>query len=315
MRFSGLSIRQLEAFDMIMRTGSVSAAAIALHISQPSVSRLLQDLEQDCGLALFDRTKGRLVPTPQAMLFHEEVAASFKSARDLMMAAQNIRDFKQSKLRIGALAAASLELMPAVLQRFRGKHPGAIANVAVRSSANIVAAVATQRLDIGIIDGGVSIMDAVLLESYRLSSVCAMDERHPLAAKDAIALTDLRPFPFVSLGADYMARSANGRTLIEGLRDNIEVETFQSFLACGFIAGNDATAVVDPLTASFYTRIGLASRPLVDDIPFQLAIVANNRSKSDNAVQAFVQVLNACILEVAGDSRLRNEAAGNLGGQ
>ena len=112
MRFAGLSIRQLEAFDMIMLSGSVSAAATALHISQPSVSRLLQDLERDCDLKLFDRAKGRLIPTPQGIMFHEEVARSFKSARELMVAARNIRDLKQSRLRIGALAACSLEIVP-----------------------------------------------------------------------------------------------------------------------------------------------------------------------------------------------------------
>lgn len=295
MRFSGLSIRQLEAFDMIMRTGSVSAAAIALHISQPSVSRLLQDLERDSGLSLFDRTKGRLVPTPQAILFHKEVAGSFKSARDLMAVAQNIRDLKQSKLRIGALAAASLELVPTILRHFRQKHPEAIANVAVRSSSYIVAAVASQRLDIGIIDGGISILDALTVATYRFPNVCAMDARHPLASKEAITLSDLRPFPFISLGADYLARSVNGRRLLETVEGRVEVETFQSFLACGFVLGSQAIAVVDPLTAQFYAPTGIVSRPLVDEIPFVLSIVVNHRSKADNGVQAFIDLLSAQI--------------------
>ncbi|KQV41274.1 LysR substrate-binding domain-containing protein [Rhizobium sp. Root1204] len=297
MRFSGLSIRQLEAFDMIMRTGSVSSAAIALHISQPSVSRLLQDLEVDCELTLFDRTKGRLIPTPQAIMFHAEVASSFKSARELMSAARNIRDLRLSRLRIGALAAASLDLVPTVMRRFKNNHPGAIANVSVRSSSNIVAEVASQRLDVGIVDGGVSMLDTVLVNKFRFPNVCAMDANHPLTSNETISMTDLQRFPFISLGADYMARSMNGRTLLERLQGNIEAETFQSFLACGFVAGSDAITLVDPLTARFYSKIGLVSRPFEMEIPFDLAIIVNQRSKSDNGAQTFIEHLCAQIGE------------------
>ncbi|TIU76967.1 MAG: LysR family transcriptional regulator, partial [Mesorhizobium sp.] len=77
MRFSGLSVRQLEAFEATMVAGSVSGAAIALNVSQPSVSRLLQELEIDTGLSLFDRSHGRLVPTEQGLLFYGEVGKTF----------------------------------------------------------------------------------------------------------------------------------------------------------------------------------------------------------------------------------------------
>jgi DNA-binding transcriptional LysR family regulator len=246
----------------------------------------------------FDRTKGRLVPTPQAMLFHEEVAGSFKSARDLMAVAQNIRDLGQSKLRVDALAASSLVLVPTVLRRFREQHPGAIANVAVRSSTNIVAAVATQRLDVGIVDGGISILDAIGIATFRFPSVCAMDAGHPLASREAITFADLARFPFASLGADYMNRSVSGRSLLESVNERIEVETFRSFLACGFVLASEALAVVDPLTAKFYEQIGLVSRPLADEIPFELTIVVNHRSKADNGVQAFVGLLPSNMREV-----------------
>ncbi|WP_278120477.1 LysR family transcriptional regulator [Mesorhizobium sp. WSM4887] len=88
MRFSGLSVRQLEAFEATMVAGSVSGAAIALNVSQPSVSRLLQELEIDTGLSLFDRSHGRLVPTEQGLLFYGEVGKTFHGARNLIMAAQ-----------------------------------------------------------------------------------------------------------------------------------------------------------------------------------------------------------------------------------
>lgn len=299
MRISGLSIRQLEAFDMIMRTGSVSSAAIALHISQPSASRLLQDLERDCGFNLFDRTRGRLVPTPQAMVFHDEVARSFKSARDLMAAARDIRDLKRSKLRIGALAAVSLQMLPAILQQFRATYPGVRTNVAVRSSVNIVAAVASLKLDVGIIDGAISSLDTLIASRHRFPTVCAMDANHPLTARKTISLDDLQPYPFVSLGEDYLARSPAGRALLDTLEERVEVETFQSFLACGFLIGTNAVAVVDQFTASFYNKMGIVYRPLLDEIPLEIAIITNHRSNADHGVAAFTRLIENSLLGIA----------------
>ncbi|CAJ3076526.1 LysR family transcriptional regulator [Burkholderia pseudomallei] len=61
-----LNLRQIEVFRAIMLTGSISGAAKLLHVSQPAVSRLISYAEQRLGLALFERIKGRLYPTPEA---------------------------------------------------------------------------------------------------------------------------------------------------------------------------------------------------------------------------------------------------------
>ena len=57
-----ISPRQIEAFKAIVETASVTAAAANMHVSQPSVSRLLHSLEEAVGFNLFERRKGRLVP-------------------------------------------------------------------------------------------------------------------------------------------------------------------------------------------------------------------------------------------------------------
>lgn len=61
---SKMNIRQVEAFRAIMQSGSASRAAEALGITQPAVTRLVAELEKTIGFPLFDRTRGRLDPTP-----------------------------------------------------------------------------------------------------------------------------------------------------------------------------------------------------------------------------------------------------------
>src|SRR5256885_16706891 len=67
-----MNFKQLEAFQAIMLSGSTTGAAERLGLSQPGISRLLAQLEQDLGLRLFIREKGRLVPTQEAeALLHD----------------------------------------------------------------------------------------------------------------------------------------------------------------------------------------------------------------------------------------------------
>ncbi|MBC7800259.1 MAG: LysR family transcriptional regulator, partial [Gemmatimonadaceae bacterium] len=95
-----LSFRQLEAFHAVMIGGSASRAAELLGISQPAVSRAIAELEQGTGFALFDRVRGRLVPTPEGRLFFAEVDVSFTGLDRLRAAAARIRDFGSGAIRI-----------------------------------------------------------------------------------------------------------------------------------------------------------------------------------------------------------------------
>jgi DNA-binding transcriptional LysR family regulator len=100
-----MNFRQLEIFRAVMVSGSASRAAERLGITQPAVSRALTDLELRVGFDLFDRVKGRLVPTPEGQLFFGDVTMSFVGLDSLRAAAARIRDFGSGTVRIASLAA------------------------------------------------------------------------------------------------------------------------------------------------------------------------------------------------------------------
>src|SRR5665213_3364032 len=69
--------RQIEAFRAVIESGSMSAAARTLGISQPNISRFIAQLEASTGLKLFDRGAGKISPTEDAITFYHEVERSF----------------------------------------------------------------------------------------------------------------------------------------------------------------------------------------------------------------------------------------------
>src|SRR5690606_38532804 len=68
-----MRLRHIEIFEAIRRTGSLTEAAAALHISQPAASKLLAHAEMQLGFKLFERVKGRLVATREAEILSPEV--------------------------------------------------------------------------------------------------------------------------------------------------------------------------------------------------------------------------------------------------
>ena len=84
-------LRKLQAFHLVMQTGSVTQAAEALSISQPAVSKLLQALEAETRLTLFDRARRRLLPTMDARRFHVEVDRLFRAASGIDHLVNEIR--------------------------------------------------------------------------------------------------------------------------------------------------------------------------------------------------------------------------------
>ena len=84
-------LRQMEVFRSVMLTGTISGAAKMLFISQPAVSRFISQTEESLGYKLFNRVKGKLVPTPEGEALYNEV-------EDFYQHAQRVDDFASDLL-------------------------------------------------------------------------------------------------------------------------------------------------------------------------------------------------------------------------
>ena len=118
-----MNYRQLEAFQAVFRAGSFTLAGKLLFVSQPAVSRLILELEQEIGFKLFERHKNGLQPTPEGQLLFDEVEQSFIGLRELDKTAESIRMLRQGNLRVIAMPGVAHLMLPKVLQRFWEHYP------------------------------------------------------------------------------------------------------------------------------------------------------------------------------------------------
>ena len=93
-----MNLRQLEVFHAVMQAGSVTGAAQLLNVSQPAVSNVLKHMEQQLRFKLFERVRGRLHPTPEAIELFPDVTEIFGRIGTLMRVVQEMRDGRSGRL-------------------------------------------------------------------------------------------------------------------------------------------------------------------------------------------------------------------------
>ncbi|WP_417586334.1 LysR substrate-binding domain-containing protein [Pararhodobacter oceanensis] len=292
-RSDTISPRQVEAFKAVVEAASVTAAANLMHISQPSVSRLLRSLEDSIGFALFERRKGRLVATAEAMLFYDEIQKYFHTMQRLAHTANDIRTLAHGQLRLGSFIALAISITPRVLRRFNQAHPQIHVSCKTSQSRQIVDLVTARFADLGIVDPS-AVTSAVRVErEWQFRCVCVLPKGHPLARFEVITAEHLAGETVIGLQREFLTHHPSGAELYAALEPNLRITVHQSIAACAMVSEGTGVAIVDPFTARHYAPHGIIVRPLKATIPFDIRIISSPEAPLSVAAQEFLSLFDA----------------------
>jgi len=284
-----LNLRQIEAFKAVIEYGSVNRAADALFVSQPAVSKLLLKLEQDTGLALFERVKGRLAPTQHGMRLYEEVDRTFVGLRQLEEAVESIRRDEQRQLHIGVMPALSGSFVRRVTMEFIKRHPDVHVTIETRGSQFLAEWLVSRQIDVALV--GSSIDNPYIDREPLISSalVCALPISHPLTRKRVIRARDLDNEPFVAFASssqtDKLVRKA---FLAAGARLRTVLETVTAPTVCEFVAAGLGVSLIHPFFAEG-VRNRLVMRRFDPEIEFTFQLCRVRAARNASLVEAFMQ--------------------------
>jgi DNA-binding transcriptional LysR family regulator len=289
-----VNFRQLEAFHTVMISGSTVRAAELLDVTQPAISRSIADLEASLRFALFDRVRGRLVPTPEGQLFFREVSESYRGLDRLRSAAASIREYGSGVIRIGTLSALASTLMPRAVQRFRLTQPKVPITLQVAGSAAIRNMVAEGQLDVGVAADEIdqSGVDAQVFASF--AGVIAMPPDHPLTRLVRVSPADLAGVPLIGLTPEDRARHRFDAAMAEaGIAPDYIIETPNSSTICALAMSGDAVGLVNPLATEGFVECGLILRPFLPKVAFRSLLLFRPDNQRAKLVQSFTEGLFA----------------------
>jgi len=146
-----LTLAHLRTLQEVVRHGSFSRAAEDLHLSQPAVSLHIRQLEERTGHRLLERVGKRAFPTRAGEVLLDHAGRALGEVEAARQALERLRGVVAGRLRLGTGATASTYLLPPILRRLRARYPALELVIVTGNSAEIAAAVASSKLDLGIV--------------------------------------------------------------------------------------------------------------------------------------------------------------------
>lgn len=288
-----MNLRQIEAFKTLMLAGSVTGAADVLGLSQPTVSKLIAQLESETTLTLFDRVRGRLVPRPEAHALLRDVEKTLSALEEVGRNARQLARSHMGHIRIASIASLGTSLIPQAVASFVKSRPQTTATVYVRSSSYIRERISGHLADIGFVsDGPVSPGTLSTCFQERPGAVCILPAHHPLRKKKALHAKDFADEPFISVGRDTSFRYQIERAFIDAnVNRRMVFQTNHFATACALVAQGAGLTIVDPFSAQAYFGKGVRLRPFLPEIPFRVNLIRPANRPTPVIVEEFLAQL------------------------
>ena len=204
-----MDLRRLRTFVTVAEQGSVSKAALRLHISQPGLSRQLQELQHELGIRLFDRVGRRLVLTPEGRQLLATSRDVLSHVNALSEQAQSLRRGDAGPLTVAASAIQIESAISTFLPRYADRYPNVQLKLIESPGNNTLA-----MLERGDIHVGVALLDAgeadkrgfAILPVQPLRLMAACHPSFPLPRGSSIEISRLASHPLFMWDASFTAR-------------------------------------------------------------------------------------------------------------
>ena len=217
-----MTIRHLKVFTAVVDAGGMSAAAKELHVSQPTVSQAIAELEKYYGVKLFERLSQKLYLTKEGELmlsFSRHIIDSFDQMEDVMNQAG-----KDTVLRIGCSVTVGTCLINDICDRAKTHNPNLQFRVTVANSSEIERAILCNEVDVGIVEGILKSKELVITPVCEDELVVACGSIHPLAGRKKVTMEMLD-------GQNYISRESGSteRNQLEKLFEEHGLQLVRTF--------------------------------------------------------------------------------------
>ncbi len=284
-----MKFQQLHAFKAVYELGTVTAAGGNLHLTQPAVSKLIAALEHRVGFKLFERIRGRLIPTDRGKAFYFEVSKAFAALETLEESARDIRTRHWGSLHIAAFPLLAHSYLPKLLGQFLKQSPKLKGSLKAYRSEEVLRRTEIQSCDVGFAAVG-DLSPGVSSIEVQCDCVCILPPGSPLCTQPYIEPGDLESEPFIRSETDVTQKRVDKAFSRSGVRRNDVLEVSFASSTASLVAEGVGAAIVDPFTAHQAKKVNLnvyikAFKPA---IPFSFNILFPALRPVSQSVELFV---------------------------
>lgn len=284
-----MELRHLEYFLAVAQELHFGRAAQRLRVSQPPLTVAIRQLEQELGVALFERTTRRVSLTPEGEAFRSRAAEVLEDLDAAVAEVAEVSAGTRGRLRIGYVSSASYSVLPNALRAFSARFPAVRLDIQPLTSGEQVDALLEGDLDIGFLRDPGGVPGVRLSRVSEEELIAVLPSEHPLAQRDEVSPGDLIEEPLVLFPyrrmPGYVSRLME---VFEGLAHPPRVvqQAIHQETVMGLVAAGVGVSLV-PESIRRIQMPGVVTRPIEGRPVSELFVVHGERPGA--AVRAFVE--------------------------
>lgn len=288
-----IELRHLRYFLAVAEELNFGRAAERLNITQPSLSRQIQNLEKELGTILFERHQRQIKLTLPGQIFLEEAEEILTRFEQGIHVLKRASRGEIGQLNLGFQGSSVYDIIPISVKIFRDRFPDVEIIMQNLTTSEQVMAIAENRLDVGFVIPPItdtSLQVEILLEE---PLVLALPESHPLASASTVDITALAHEPLILASRD------RGCGLYEqifdiyhraGIRPNVVCAAREMQVMLGFVAAGIGISLL-PSHVKNFQRTGVVYRTLTPTAPIAGLAIAWKNHFPNPSLSAFLEIV------------------------
>lgn len=264
-----MDLRHLRYFVAVAEEENIGRAAARLHISQPPLTRQIQQLEEELGVTLFTRTPRGMELTQAGELFLEEARNIRALVEQATERTQRAGQGKLGRLDVGIFGSAILDAIPKLLLAFRNRYPDVKVVLHTMTKAEQIEALRQRRISVGFNRMLAPLADLDIKQVTTENLLLAVPAEHPLAAQPVIRFAELQDHPMVLFPTGARPSFIDkviGLCTDSGFQPQISQEVGDAVTGVALVAGGFGVCLV-PDSATTLQFPGVVYRQLTDAPP------------------------------------------------
>lgn len=290
-----MDIKQLTYFNEVAKYKSFTKASTVLHLSQPTLSKMVRSLEDELEMELIDRSARQIELTEAGEIVYEQGQVILESLDHLSTHLYDLMNLKRGKIKIGIPPLIGFLFFPSIIKRFKDQYPDIQIQLNEHGANKVEQDVGDGILDLGVVVLPMDEREFDIIPFVSEKLMVFVHSSHPLAQKEAVEMKELKEEAFILFSEDF---ALHDRIIHEcrkaAFQPKIAYESSQWDFISEMIGQNLGISIFPESISKKVNQSVVRSIPIVNPtMPWNLGIITKRGRYVSYGVREFIKMLES----------------------